>query len=103
MAAITDQAYDRLVQETISQLQQQLDNMLEILDWESHGDILYIFFEDGEKVVINKQPPLHQLWFACKEGGKQFAWSGSEWIDVRGGGTFQAAITRLFERKGISI
>ncbi|MES2206135.1 MAG: iron donor protein CyaY [Pseudomonadota bacterium] len=97
----SDSDYQRTADETLAGLQQKLDTCLDVLDWETHGDILYIYFEDGEKVVINKQPPLHQLWFASKEVGKQFAWTGKEWDDVRGGGTLNTALKQLLQRKGI--
>ena len=98
---LTDTEFDDLFDTSIQALQATLDRYPDLLDWEMHGDILYIYFEDGEKVVINKQPPLHQIWLATKEGGRQFGWTGAEWDDVRGGGTWQANVQHLLKRKGI--
>jgi CyaY protein len=99
---LSDREYDQLTEQIFLSLQKNLDQHLDKLDWEIHGEILYLNFEDGEKVVINKQAPLHQLWFASKEGGKHFGWSGQAWIDVRSGESWQATIEHLAQRKGIS-
>jgi CyaY protein len=98
---LSDQEYNRCVEQTMQGLQGTLDRYPDLLDWETHGDILYIRFEDGETVVINKQPPLHQLWFASQEGGKQFEWQGDGWIDVRSGESWSVVVQGLLNRKGL--
>jgi CyaY protein len=99
---INDEDYNRYVEQTFRSLQNALDAYPDLLDWETHGDILYIRFEDGETVVINKQSPLHQLWFASQEGGKQFEWREEGWFDVRSGESWALVIEHLFHRKGLS-
>ena len=50
------------------------------IDCEINGGVLTISFENGSKIIINRQEPLHQVWLATKQGG--------EWICDRSGETF---------------
>ena len=43
---------------------------------------------DGSKIILNKQPPLQQLWLATKFNGHHFEWRGDKWIDNRSGAEF---------------
>ena len=45
-------------------------------------------FENGSKIIINRQEPLHQVWLATKQGGYHFDLKGDEWICDRSGETF---------------
>jgi len=44
-------------------------------------------------VVINTQPPLHELWLAARTGGYHFRWTDGHWID-REGNEFFAVLSR---------
>ena len=52
------------------------------------GGVLTISFENGSKIIINRQEPLHQVWLATKQGGYHFDLKGDEWICDRSGETF---------------
>ena len=55
---------------------------------EINGGVLTITFENGSKIIINRQEPLHQVWLATKQGGYHFDLKGDEWICDRSGETF---------------
>ena len=40
------------------------------------------------KIIINKQPPLQQLWVATKFNGHHFNFQDEQWIDERTGVEF---------------
>ena len=42
------------------------------IDCEINGGVLTISFENGSKIIINRQEPLHQVWLATKQGGYHF-------------------------------
>ncbi|XNM61794.1 iron donor protein CyaY [Escherichia coli] len=46
------------------------------------------YLENGSKIIINRQEPLHQVWLATKQGGYHFDLKGDEWICDRSGETF---------------
>ena len=50
------------------------------IDCEINGGILTLSFENGSKIIINRQEPLHQVWLAAKQGGYHFDLKDGEWI-----------------------
>ena len=42
------------------------------IDYETNGGVMTLSFENGTKIVINRQEPLHQIWLATKTGGYHF-------------------------------
>ncbi len=85
---MNDLEYDELADSTLLAVEQAVDAADADLDYESHGGLLSISFADGSKIIINKQPPLHQLWVATKFNGHHFEWHGDKWIDNRSGAEF---------------
>jgi len=49
------------------------------------GGLLELGFPNGSKLVINTQPPLHELWLAARSGGYHYKHVGGRWIDTREG------------------
>lgn len=58
------------------------------IDCEINGGVLTLSFENGSKIIINRQEPLHQVWLATKQGGYHFDLKGDEWVCDRSGETF---------------
>ena len=50
--------------------------------------MLTLSFENGSKIIINRQEPLHQVWLATKQGGYHFSLKDDEWICDRSGEAF---------------
>lgn len=76
----------------------RLDRALEAadIDYElAAGGILEMEFDDGSKIVINRQPAMHEIWVAAKSGGFHFRWQDGEWRDTRGGEELFAALERM--------
>ena len=85
---MNDLEYDELADSTLLAVEQAVDAADADLDYESHGGLLSISFADGSKIIINKQPPLHQLWVATKFNGHHFEYREGLWIDNRTGREF---------------
>jgi CyaY protein len=49
---------------------------------------------DGSKLIVNTQPPLHELWLAARGGGFHFRWDSGAWRDTRDGGEFLAVLSQ---------
>lgn len=58
------------------------------IDCEINGGVLTLSFENGSKIIINRQEPLHQVWLATKSGGYHFNLQGETWICDRSGVEF---------------
>lgn len=81
---------------------QRLDQALEVadIDYElAAGGILEMEFDDGSKIVINRQPAMHEIWVAAKSGGFHFRWQNGEWRDTRSGDELFAALERMVSQQ----
>jgi CyaY protein len=64
------------------------------LDIARRGKVLEIGFRGGAQVVVNLQPPLHELWLASRLGGFHFKFDGQHWRDTKTGGEFFALLSQ---------
>jgi len=84
---ITDREYHELADHVLSIIEGQADRWLQDgvvdIDPQRTGGLLELALPDGSKVVVNKQPPLHEIWLAARRGGFHFKWSGTDWRDTR--------------------
>jgi CyaY protein len=58
------------------------DDVIDI-DTERSGGLLELSFPNGSKLILNTQPPLHELWLAARSGGYHFRQVGAVWVDTR--------------------
>ena len=53
------------------------------------GNVINIRFRDKSVIMVNTQPPLHEIWVAAKSGGYHYRWAGSMtqplWLDTKTG------------------
>jgi CyaY protein len=95
---LSDPEYDRLTRELLGRIEAAADRWLQtdLADVDTHrtGGLLELVFANGSKIVVNTQPPLHEVWLAAKAGGFHYRWNGSHWLDTRDGGEFVAALER---------
>ena len=89
-AQITESQYHELVDQLLLSIEEVLDEYPVDIDTESAEGILTLTFENGSKMVLNKQEPLLQLWVATKFNGHHFNYEDGLWIDERGAGEFWA-------------
>ena len=65
------------------------DDQLDLdLDVERQGgNVINIRFRDKSVIVVNTQPPLHEIWVAAKSGGYHYRWAGTMamplWLDTK--------------------
>jgi CyaY protein len=89
---------DKQFHEQGSQLLHSIELALEAADEEldldldlerQGGNVINIRFRDKSVIVINTQPPLHEIWVAAKSGGYHYRWAGSMnqplWLDTKTG------------------
>lgn len=90
---MTESEYTRLADETLARIEQSLEAADEDLDFElAPGGILEVEFENGSKIIINKQSATQEIWVAAKSGGYHYRWDGSVWRDTRSGEDLFAAL-----------
>ncbi|HEY3598980.1 MAG TPA: iron donor protein CyaY, partial [Paraburkholderia sp.] len=45
------------------------------------------------KIIVNLQPPMHEIWIAAKSGGFHFRFVDDAWRDTRNDTEFFAALS----------
>ena len=63
------------------------------------GNVINIRFKDKSVIVINTQPPLHEIWVAAKSGGYHYRWAGTMaqplWLDTKTGKELLSDLTEF--------
>ena len=77
-----------------------LDNDLIDIDSQRSGGLLELTFPDRSKIIINTQPPLHEVWLATKAGGYHYRWLQGRWLDTRDGSEFLAVLSLQASAQG---
>ncbi len=97
-AALSDADYHHKTAALLAQVEATCDRWLQddLIDIDTHrsGGLLELSFPDGSKIILNTQPPLHELWLAARGGGFHFRWDGRQWVDTRSGEEFFALLSR---------
>ena len=88
--------FNQRVDGVIELIEERLDELDTDLDYDSAGGILTIEFEDGSKVIINRQAPLKQIWLATRSGGFHFNYNAEVdgWLKDDDGTELFAALTK---------
>lgn len=96
---LTDAEYQRLTSAVLARIEAAVDRWLQedVIDVDALrvGGLLELSFPGGSKIVVNTQPPLHELWLAARAGGYHFLYREGAWRDTRDGVEF---FTRLAEQ-----
>jgi CyaY protein len=101
--SMNDTDYHLLADALLGRIEAQMDRWLQadVVDIDTHrsGGLLELSMPDGSKLVINKQPPLHEIWLASRAGGHHFGWDGKAWLDTKSGAEFDAVFNEQASRQ----
>lgn len=101
---LSDADYDSRALAALAAVEATVDRLLDddVIDIDASrtGGLLELRFPSGGTIVINTQPPLHELWLASPSGGFHFRASGGHWIDGRDGGEFFAVLSACASELG---
>ncbi|EKT61085.1 iron donor protein CyaY [Providencia burhodogranariea] len=87
---MNDSEFHQIADKMMSSIEEYLDNYDgdTDIDCESNGNVMTLSFEDGSKIIINRQEPFHQIWLATKRGGYHYDYKNDNWVCVRSGQLF---------------
>ncbi len=87
---MNDSEFHQIADDTMAAIETDLDNYDgdADIDCETNGGVMTLSFENGSKIIINRQEPFHQLWLATKEGGYHFDYKNNDWVCDRSGQLF---------------
>ncbi|WP_255531199.1 iron donor protein CyaY [Polynucleobacter sp. UK-Gri1-W3] len=101
---IDDKQFYQLGSELLQSIEVALeaaDDELDLdLDVERQGgNVINIRFKDKSVIVVNTQPPLHEIWVAAKSGGYHYRWAGTMakplWLDTKTGKELLSDLTEF--------
>jgi CyaY protein len=90
---MTDSEYLRLAEAVLTAVERGVDDAEADIELERSGNVLTLEFANRSKIIVNLQPPMHEIWIAAKAGGFHFRYVDDEWRDTRGGAEFFAALS----------
>ncbi len=98
MSDLTDAEYHRLTAGVLSAIERTIDRWLQQdvidIDAQRTGGLLELVFPDRSRIIVNTQPPLHELWLASRAGGFHYRHLQGRWVDTRDGSDFHAVLSR---------
>ena len=101
---LQDTEYQAAADRVLAAIERQCDDWLQqgVIDIDSSraGGLVELEFPDGSKIVINKQPPLHEIWLAARSGGFHFKLVDAAWRDTRDGVEFFTRLSDEASRQG---
>lgn len=68
------------------------DDVVDI-DTQRTGGLLEMSFPNGSKIILNTQPPLHEIWLAARSGGFHYKFVDGRWRDTRDGRELLAVLS----------
>ena len=102
--AIDDKQFHQLGSNLLHSIEMALEAADEKLDLDldierQGGNVINIRFRDKSVIVINTQPPLHEIWVAAKSGGYHYRWAGTIaqplWLDTKTGKELLSDLTEF--------
>lgn len=93
MTAPDDKAYHDSCAQLFAEIEALVDST--DADFDNNGNVIEIVTAGDEKIIINKQPPMHEVWLAARSGGRHFRLREGEWRDTRDGTTLMQQLRAL--------
>ena len=94
---LTDAEYHRLTVALLARIEATIDCWLQDgvvdIDGQRTGGLLELDLPDASKIVVNTQPPLHEVWLATRDGGYRFRHVDGQWLDTRDATEFFARLS----------
>jgi len=80
---MTDSEYLALAEIALGGIEEAVEASGADIDTERNGNVLTLEFDNGSKIIVNLQAPMHEIWLAAKAGGYHFRHKEGAWRDTR--------------------
>jgi len=104
---LTDADYHAKAFAVLANVEAAVDRFLQQdlvdIDAARTGGLLELSFPDGSKIVLNTQPPLHELWMAARAGGYHYKYVDGRWLDREGRELFESLSRCASEQAGLPL
>lgn len=93
---MTESEFEALADAALAAIERALEASGVDADVQQKGTgLLEVEFENGTKIVLNRQGAVRELWVAARSGGFHFRHDGLNWRDTRDGTELFAALSKL--------
>jgi CyaY protein len=96
--ALSDSEFHQLAHAVLAQVEATVDRWLDAdvvdIDSQRTGGLLELSLPGGSKIILNTQPPLHEIWLAARAGGHHYRHVDGQWRDTRDGTEFFTALSQ---------
>ena len=102
---LQDKEYNRLVDETFSLIEEEIDALQGDFETDVSGSLLRIELPDKSEIVISRQISAHEIWIAAKSGGYHLCTvSGRGWYCKASEEGLSTLLSRLIkEQSGVAV
>jgi len=105
-SGLTDAQYDEAIRVALARIESTVDRWLEDdvidIDTARTGSMITLSLPNRSQLIVNAQPPLHELWLAARRGGFHFRYdiASGRWLDTRSGEEFFALLSDCASEQG---
>lgn len=94
---MNESEFNSRVDELITAVEDAIDASGADIDYETAGGILTLSFDNGSRIIVNRQTPVRQVWVAARSGGFHFNYDTAQdaWRRDTDGEELFAAMSRL--------
>ena len=92
-----DAEFHQQAADTILRIEQAVEASGADIEFENAGDILTLEFDNGSKIIINRQGAAKQIWVAAKAGGFHYNYDAAQnrWLNDQTGAELMQELSRL--------
>lgn len=96
---MTETEFNQTVDAIFARIEDALDARDTDIDTETSAGILTLEFEDGSKIIINRQTPTQEIWVAAKSGGYHYRLDQGAWRNTRDGSEFFNSLSTYIQQQ----
>ena len=96
---MTETEFNQTVDAIFARIEDALDARDTDIDYEISAGILTLEFEDGSKIIINRQTPTQEIWVAAKSGGYHYRLDQGAWRNTRDGSEFFNSLSTYIQQQ----
>lgn len=96
---LEESEFHQRVDAVLAAIESQLEEC-DGIDCDVNGGILNLEFDNGSKVIINRQTPNREIWVAAKSGGFHFRFDGARWSDTRSHEPLGSLLAKVIGEQG---
>ena len=92
---MTETEFNQHVDATLTKIEAAIESSGADVEFEINSGILELEFENGSKIIINRQTPARELWVAARSGGFHYRWQDEAWRNTRDGTELFGSLQRM--------